>query len=473
MQINFNNLPLQYATAIKQIKEVAERFEYDVYIVGGFVRDLIADNKVSDDIDFIVDKKDIENPATKFVDLLVRSGVGKNVAIYETFGTAKVEVNELKVEFVMPRGEKYEEGNRKPINVNKVTLYEDAIRRDFTMNTLMIDMAGNVIDILGTGLIDLEHRFLRSANPNPNIMFKDDPLRILRYERFLSTKGFNTDPLLVESVKVNAKELEWISKERIREELNKLIMGDNVTEVLNNKIFVEYVLPQISPELYAMTKCEETPPYHKNESTWEHTVRVVGNVPQILHMRLAALFHDIGKPKVRTTEVDNDNPPIAHFYEHEKYSKDITIEVMKRLTYGNDIINIVAKLVRNHMRPHGYSEKWSDKAIRKFIVDLKKLGNDCMTLAIADSFGSGWNDEIEVKAQEKLNGMVHRILNVKRKPIHMKPIVNGDELMAMSGRESGKWVGEVIKYQMKVLLEDPEISKEELTYKLKNAIGVK
>ncbi len=469
MQINFDTLPTQYATAIKQIKEVAERFEYNVYIVGGFVRDLIADNKVSDDIDFIVDKEDIENPATKFVDLLVRSGVGKNVAIYETFGTAKVEVNDLKVEFVMPRGEKYEEGNRKPINVNKVTLYEDAVRRDFTMNTLMIDMEGNVIDILGTGLIDLEHKFLRSANPNPNIMLKDDPLRSLRLWRFMSTKGFTADPILLESIKVNAKELEWISKERVREELNKLIVGDNAVTVLNNKIFIEYVLPQIAPELYELTKCFETPPYHKPESTWEHTVRVIGNVPQILHMRLAALFHDIGKPKVRTVE-ENGN---AHFYEHEKYSQDITVKAMKRLTYSNDIIKTVSKLVRNHMRPHGYSKKWGDKAIRKFIVELNELKNDCITLAIADSYGSGYNTDIEVNSQQRLNDMVHRMIDIMRKPIHMKPIVNGDELMEISGRESGKWIGEVMKYQMNVLLENPEISKEELTDKLKNAIGVK
>lgn len=466
MKYNIDNLPSQYAKAIRMIKVVADLYRYDVYIVGGFVRDLLM-GKVSDDIDFVVDKIEDDNPATSFANLLYKEGVGSNMAVYETFGTSKVEVNGLKVEFVMPRAEAYRIDNRKP-SVIKTTLYEDAIRRDFTVNTLIMTLDGDILDLLGKGIDDINNKILRSANSNIDQMFMDDSLRILRLYRQSITKGFKIEPFLLDGAVRYAHKLETISKERIREELNKMIMGDNL-DIMLTKEFIE-TLKYICPELYNETTNMETPPYHKIESTWEHTVRVTSNCPKDnFILRLAALFHDVGKPVVRTIE-ENGN---AHFYRHELVGAKMAKDIMTKLTYSNDVIKKVTKLIENHMRGMGYNKKWSDKAIRKFIIELNPLMEDNLLLAYADSKGSAYSQELENNSLNRLNEMKNRIKEIMKKPVHMKPIIDGDELMRISGRGTGEWIGEAIRCQMKILMKDPEISVEELRKKLIMSIGEK
>jgi putative nucleotidyltransferase with HDIG domain len=458
---NIKELPNNIQNIFKEINIWADTTKYEIYVVGGFVRDLIKYNKVSDDIDFIVDKKGENNPAITFVNILEKHGVGINKALYENFGTAKLEIDGMKVEFVMPRNEKYTEDSRKPI-VEKIDIKEDAIRRDFTINTLMMNIVtGDILDPTGKGIEDLEEGIIRSANPDIKKMIVDDPLRLLRAVRFAMTKDFVIEDNLIIEIFENKDRLSIISKERIRVELDKMLMADESGSRVWHYSYVKHIMRTIIPELEQLWNCMEKPPWHWDESSYDHTIRVIYNCPKEINIRRTALFHDIGKPISRT--IDGEK---VHFYGHEISSANLAEKIMKNLTYSNDDIKVVKLLIRNHMKPHlykpaGNKEAWGDKAIRKYIIEMGEWLQSSIDLAYADSKGSSAEDRVKLNF-DRMKLFEEHIARVKSSPIVDKPIINGDELMKMFGRTSGIWIKEIINYQMELLYENPNMTTDSL-----------
>ena len=460
MKINIKDLPQNIQDIFKDVSLWTNTTKCEVYVVGGFVRDLIKYNKISDDIDFIVDKKDMPNPAIYFVEVLNKQGVGINMALYENFGTAKLDINGMKCEFVMPRNEKYVSDSRNPI-VEKINLSGDAIRRDFTINTLMMNIeTGEIMDPTGKGIEDLNNGIIRSANPDVNKMIFDDGLRIIRCLRFAMVKDFIIDEELIIAIYENRERLNIISKERIREELDKMLMADEAGSRVWHYSYTKQIMRLIIPELNDLFNCMESPPHHLLESTYEHTIRVIYNCPKEINIRRAALFHDIGKPAMR--EIDGDK---VHFYGHDVKSYHMAEKIMKDLTYSNDDIKVVKLLIKNHMRPHLYKdsgkEVWGDKAIRKYIIEMGDWLQSSITLAYADSKGSGPADR-EIINFDRMKSFEAHIERVKAKPIIKKPIINGDELMQIYNKPSGIWIKEIINFQMELLYENPEMSTDNL-----------
>jgi putative nucleotidyltransferase with HDIG domain len=458
---NANELPKNIQNIFKNISLWADTAKYEIYAVGGFVRDLIKYNKISDDIDFIVDKKGENNPAITFVNILEKQGVGINKALYENFGTAKLEIEGIKVEFVMPRNEKYNEDSRNPI-VEKIDIKQDAIRRDFTINTLMMNIkTGEILDPTGKGIEDLNLEIIRSANPNVSQMIIDDPLRLIRAVRFSAVKGFGISEKLLEEMYKNKDRINIISKERIRVELDKILMADKAEWVWTTKWGME-IMSLIIPEIKNLSNCMESPPWHWDESSYKHTIRVIYNCPKEINIRRAALFHDIGKPISRTVGEDGK----AHFYGHEMTSMKLAEDIMRKLTYSNDDIKIVKLLIKNHMKPHLYKSagvkgSWGDKAVRKYIIELGQWLNSSIQLAYADSEGSAPEDRVKVNI-DRMKLFEEHISKVKQGKIIDKPIINGDKLMELFNRPSGKWIKEIIEYQMDLLYENPEMSINDL-----------
>lgn len=457
-KIDIKDLPQGIQNIFYDVSKYAKELGYEVYAVGGFVRDLIQ-GKVSNDIDFVIDKKSVDNPAITFVNIIETFGIGMHMALYKNFGTAKLAIHGIKCEFVMPRGEEYDGKTRKP-KVKKINIKDDALRRDFTINTLMLNIkTGEVLDPTGKGRDDLNDGILRSANPDIDKMLQDDYLRCVRAIRFSACKNFKIDLELRASMITNIKYIDIISRERIKEELDKILMVDSGDIWLES--YTKYIMGNIIPELVFTWDCMEKTPYHWNEDTYKHTIRTIYNCPKDINIRRAALFHDIGKPAMRT--IDGDK---VHFYGHDIKSAEMAEDIMRKLTYSNDEIKIVKLLIANHMRPHLYKPEgckgsWGDKAVRKYIIDVGNYLNDSIALACADSKGSGPEDREKLNfARMKL--FEEHINRVKTKPIIVKPIIGGDRLMEIFNCKGGPWIKDIINYEMEILYEFPEIQSEEL-----------
>lgn len=449
------------------ISKYTDQYGYEAYLVGGIVRDMVQ-GKETDDIDILIDKYGDNNPAISFVNLIEGKPECSDKAVYETFGVGKVEILGYKVEFVMPRTEKYIEENRNP-EVKKVNIKEDALRRDFTCNTLMINIKNNeILDPTGKGLADIEKRVLRSANPYVDGMIYDDPLRMLRAIRFMVQKEFEITEDLLSAIHKNKNRIEIISKERIKEELNKILLANKPSKAFEI-MGATGLLSIILPEVFELTKYNELPPHHFLETTYRHTMRTVDNIRPELYMRLAALFHDVGKPD--TFSYDSGKNKI-HYYDHHIVGAKKVKNIMLRLKFSNNEIKIISKLIWEHMRPHFYNKKWRDKSIRKFIVDSGELCEDIIQLVEADVYKQ--NESKYLKDMKKIKEFRERIKEVKNKPdkpIKIKPILNGNDFMKIFSRKSGKWIKPLIDYTIEMQMENPNITKEEVIKNI-NKIGI-
>jgi len=460
------------------IKEVADILSYiqvkaglngyKAYVVGGFVRDFV-EGKDSNDIDILIDKDGDDNPAISFVNLIADDEECSGKAIYETFGVGKLDILGYKVEFVMPRAEKYNEDSRNP-EVKKIDVKSDALRRDFTINTLMLDLkTREVLDPTGRGIADIKSKVIRSANPDVDQMIYDDPLRMLRAIRFMVQKDFVIDTELLEAITKNKERISVISNERIREELNKILLADKPSKAF--KILGAVGLLQIIlPEVCELTKCKEYPPHHWAESSYEHTMRVVDNIRPELHMRLAGLLHDIGKPDTFSWDEEKQ---VAHYYDHHMVGLSKVKSIMERLKYSNAEIKIVRKLVLEHMRPHFYNKRWKDKSIRKFVADMGDLREDVIQLVEADCLGASGEEHVQ-KNMDNLQAFrdrIDKVLNTPDMPIKVKPILTGNDFMEIYSREGGVWIKDLIDYTIELQMENPQITKEQVIEKI-NGAGV-
>jgi len=444
----------------QQIKD--SKYKGKVFLAGGYVRDELLgfDPK---DIDIVVD---MPNGGIEFANWITRKlGIytSGNPVIFPKFGTAKFNLRGIKhqgqdlskidIEVVMPRTEKYTFGSRKP-EVSQGTMKDDVERRDFTVNSLLKDLTtGEVKDLTGQGKADIEKGVIRTTL-DPDIIFKDDPLRMLRAIRFTVKYNWSLPLFMIKSMKRNSHMLKHISAERVRDELNKMLVTgspDKAIRLLQMTDLNKHVMP----ELDLLVGLQQNK-YH----IWDagkHTLEVLKGTPPDLQTRLAALLHDIGKADTRSV-VDNT----VHFYKHQEVGSDIARDIMQRLKYPNQMIDAVTNMIQSHMNLKGAGKEGevvSDKALRKLKANLGDHLEATLDLIHADNIAHApeHNMELQIPALRK------RLKNLKNAPVSSKiPIpINGNDVMTHLNIRPGPLVKTMLEVVIDAWMENPDITKQE------------
>jgi poly(A) polymerase len=420
---------------LQLLKRAASDVGVRAWIVGGYVRDrLLGLAHLNPDV--VVEDGDALELAKRFAEL---AGAPPPVT-FERFGTAQVTIPGRLVEFVTARAESYAPESRKP-DVRRATLDEDLRRRDFTVNTLLMDFDGKVVDPIG-GRPDLEAGILRTPT-DPEQTFTDDPLRMLRGIRFASELGFELAPDVPPAMRNMASRLAppVVSIERVTNELRRMLASPRpklALELLDAGGLLEVTLPEIAA-------CKGVPQtgYHTHD-VYGHTLLAVQGTPPDLLLRVAALFHDVGKPK--TAKGDGT------FTGHEDVGAEIARAALERLRFSQREIDVVTQLVRLHLRPVFYRTEWSDGAVRRLARDAGDQLERLMLLARADVAASAYPHP------EKLDELQARLDRVRdERPSRLQPLITGDEIMRVLGIGPGPEVGR-IKRKLEELVIDGEIA---------------
>jgi len=429
--------PIDEKELLGLLERAARDLDVKAWVVGGYVRDKLLGRPHANP-DVVVENGEAPALSRRFAEL---AGAPPPV-IFERFGTAQVTLPGHLVEFVTARSESYAPDSRKP-DVWPATLEEDLRRRDFTINTLLMDTGGGIHDPLG-GRQDLEAKRLRTP-ADPERTFADDPLRMLRAIRFASELGFELAPDLVPAMRKLKARLAppVISVERISDELRKMLVSPRpgrALSLLDEAELLEVILPEI-----AAGKGVPQSGYHTHD-VFGHTVLTVEGTPPELLLRVAALFHDAGKPK--TAKGDGT------FLGHEDVGADITRAALERLRFSAREIDVVTSLVRLHLRPVFYKSEWTDGAVRRLARDAGPLLGRLMALARADIGASAYPEP------EKLDELQARLDAVgAERPSRLKPVITGEEIMRIRGIAPGPEVGK-IKERLEELVLEGEIPPE-------------
>lgn len=464
----FDTIVVQYRMNDKMVYEIASNsvllkiqrliagteFAGHTFVAGGFVRDFVM-GRPSKDIDIVVD---LPNGGISLAEF-VRDKLGAiDVHNFERFGTAQVVLDGMDIEFVMARRESYEIGSRNP-EVDYATIKEDVMRRDFTINTLLIDMStGKILDLTGRGFRDIESGIIRTTQ-NPDVIFEEDPLRMLRAVRFSSQLGFYLKMETVYGIAHNVKMIETISKERIRDEFMKLLQGKDYEFALR-KLIATGLAGYILPEMKSMVGLNGGSHHIKN--VFDHTMDVVGRVPASDPvLRLAALLHDIGKPAVMTVGADD-----VHFHGHAEASVDIAKAFMDEYKFSAEEIRDVVDFVGNHMRFLQPTPP-SPKLVRRIIRELGRERFDRFMLLVSADVKPNPNHPRPFDTVAEVMKIVHED---DKREVPMKPPVTGYDVMEAFGLPQCGEIGRLLNVANEYFLENPSATKEELIAVMKEAI---
>ncbi|MDQ2922853.1 MAG: CCA tRNA nucleotidyltransferase [Candidatus Dormibacteraeota bacterium] len=404
------------------------------WVVGGYVRDKLL-GRPHPNPDVVVEAGDAVKLAERFASL----AAAEPPVTFERYGTAQVSLPGHLVEFVTARAESYAPDSRKP-DVRPATLEEDLRRRDFTVNTLLMDFDGNIHDPLG-GRKDLEARVLRTP-ADPLRTFADDPLRMLRAVRFASELGFELAPDVLPAMRQMKARLAppVISVERTADELRRMLTSERprlALELLDAGELLGVVLPEVAA-------CKGVPQsgYHTHD-VYGHTLLTVERMPSDLIIRLAALFHDVGKPSTAT--------PDGAFTGHETVGAQLAKSALERLRFSQREIEAVTKLVRLHLRPVYYRTEWTDGAVRRLARDAGPLIDSLMALARADVAASAYPEPEKLdELQDRIGAVLHEL------PSRLEPVITGADVMGVRGIRPGPEVGR-IKQRLQELVIDGDI----------------
>ena len=430
---------------LKELSNLYAKNGFQIYLVGGAVRDGILGIETKD-FDFTT------NASSEDSIKMLNKNDYKTTEIGRAFATIETTVGDYSIHITTYREDKYNKDSRKPEIKTSGELETDLSRRDFTVNAIAYDINNNeIIDPHG-GLKDLSEGLIRTPD-TADISFSDDPLRMLRACRFVSTHGFTPNNELFKAISKNVERIEIVSTERIRDEFTKLLTGKEPS--LGLKAFVESGLSElIMPELNELKI--EVDPKHHHKDVYEHTMVVLDRVSPTLVSRMSALLHDIGKPK--TKGIENGK---VHFRHHEVVGAKMSKKILKRLKYDNETIKKVSLLVENHLRPHTFKMGWTDSAVRRYIIDAGGLLEELNDLVRADITTKNKAKYEEIN--KYLDEMEERIKEVAEKEelSKLRPPISGDEIMDMFDLEPGPSVGVIMKALYEQRINDGEVSKEE------------
>ncbi len=427
----------------KIISEVARQNNQTVYIVGGYVRDLLMDRKVPTDIDFVTEQNGIE----------LAKAVGKElgdlkVSVFKTYGTAMIKYRDLDLEFVGARKESYSEDSRKPA-VETGTLEDDQKRRDFTVNALAISLNaenfGELIDPFG-GREDMQQKILKTPL-EPHQTYSDDPLRMMRAIRFASVLNFTIEEQSLQAIKEEAERINIVSMERIMVEFNKIMLSEKPSVGLN-LLEKTTLLEKILPELTALKGIEEYEG-QSHKDNFYHTLEVVDNISKHtdnLWLRWSALLHDIGKAPTKKYVKDIGWTFHGHEFLGSKMIKPLFTRL--KLPLGPDL-KFVQKMVKMHARPIALIDDGvSDSALRRLLFDAGEDLEDLFTLCKSDITTK--NTAKQEKYKKNFEYVALKIKEVEEKDHvrNFQPPVSGEEIMEMFGLKPGREIG-ILKEKVK------------------------
>ncbi len=434
--------------AAAPVAEVFTTAGHAVYLVGGSVRDAIVGDVDLDEIDL-----DLTTDARP--DEILRLVRPVADAVWEqgrAFGTIGVRAGGRTFEITTHRAEVYREDSRKPTVTYGDDVEVDLSRRDFTINAMALDLATLRLVDPFEGAADLAQR--RLATPlSPEVSFSDDPLRMLRAARFLARFELEPDPGLVRAATELAPRLAIVSAERIRDELDRALMVD-VPSVALWFIVRTGLSNQFLPELDALAL--EQDPIHRHKDVLAHTLAVVDKTSRDRLLRLAALFHDVGKPRTRAIGPDG-----VSFHHHEVVGARMTKARMEQLRYSTDDVDTVTRLVELHLRFHTYKMGWTDRAVRRYVRDagehLARLNEltrcDCTTRNRRRALELGARmDELEVRIAE---------LREREELDAIRPELDGTAVMARLGIGPGRAVGEALTFLLDLRLDEGVLGEDE------------
>lgn len=433
------------------IGETADRMGREVYVVGGYVRDIFLE-RPSQDIDFVTVGSGIEL-ATEVAAALGRS---KSLSVYANYGTAQVRSGELELEFVGARRESYHRESRNPI-VEDGTLEDDQNRRDFTINAMAIclnaDRFGELVDPFG-GIADLNKGLIRTPL-DPDITFSDDPLRMMRAIRFATQLGFSIVPETFEAIQKNCERIDIITKERINDELGKIMRSARPSQgfkLLDHAGLLDRIMPWLSA-----LKGVETKEGKGHKDNFAHTLQVLDNVSARSDnewLRWAALLHDIAKPVTKRY----DQKLGWTFHNHNYIGEKMIPRIFRKMKMPmNEKMKYVAKLVGLHMRPQSVGEDGvSDSGVRRLITEAGPDLEDLMILAEADITSKN-----PAKVRRQLDGFAklrERMAGINDADAlrNWKNPVNGHEIMEHFKLQPGKEIS-MIKDAVKEAIMEGEI----------------
>lgn len=458
MKINLNqnkNLKL-----FKIISEAAERNNQSVYIVGGYVRDLLMNRKASTDIDFVTEQSGIELAQNVAQDIDPKL----KVSVFKTYGTAMIKYKELELEFVGARKESYTENSRKP-EVEGGSLEDDQKRRDFTINAMAISLNknnfGELIDPFN-GIDDLEKGILRTPL-EPAQTYSDDPLRMMRAVRFASTLNFKIEEESLKAIQQEAERIKIVSMERIMVEFNKIMLSEKPS--IGLRLMEQTGLMKlIIPELIELKGVEEVEG-QTHKDNFYHTLEVVDNISvntDNLWLRWSALLHDIGKaPTKKFVEGTGWT-----FHGHEFLGSKMVKTLFQRLKLplGSDM-KYVQKMVKLSSRPIALiTDDASDSALRRLLFDAGENLEDLFTLCKADITTK--NSKKQEKFKRNFEYVAVKIKEVEEKDQvrNFQPPITGEEIMEMFNLKPGREIG-ILKEKVKEAILEGEIpnEKEEAT----------
>lgn len=437
----------------KIISSCANQLGVEAFVIGGFVRDLFL-NRESKDIDVVTLGKGIE-----LAELVHQQLPDSYLSVFKNFGTAQVKFHDLEIEFVGARKESYNHNSRKP-TVETGSLKDDQDRRDFTINALAIGLTeanfGKLLDPF-QGVLDIEHKIIKTPL-QPDITYSDDPLRMLRAIRFATQLGFTIEEKSFEAITKNKKRIDIVSKERIADELNKIILSP-IPSVGFKLLFDCGLLHLIFPEMVKLYGVE-TVNGKSHKDNFYHTLEVLDNVSKMsdnLWLRWAAILHDIAKPNTKRFEPDHG----WTFHGHEDKGARMVPKIFENLRLPlNEKMKYVQKLVLLHLRPIVLAKtEISDSAVRRVLFEAGDDVDDLMKLCQAD---------ITTKNPNKVKRYLQNfeIVKTKLKEIEEKdhirnwqPPVSGEEIMSLFNLPPSKTVGD-LKNALKDAILDGVISND-------------
>ena len=461
---------LAITTLIKQAPEatnLAVAFKaagFKLALVGGPVRDAIL-GRLGNDLDFTTDAhpKDCEKILNKWADSVWDIGAA--------FGTVAGKKGDITVEITTYRSESYELDSRKPNVEFGKTIEADLSRRDFTINAMALELTTEeptFIDLYN-GVDDLQSKLIKTPG-KPEDSFSDDPLRMMRAARFMSQLNFTIDPAVITAIKSMSARLEIISAERIRDEFIKIIMSDNPR--LGITLLVETGLADIFlPEIPKLKL--EIDEHHHHKDVYEHTLTVLEQAIALesrlggpnLTLRLAALLHDIGKPKTKELIAGGG----VSFHHHEVVGSRLCKERMKKLRFDNHIIKDVAQLVFLHLRFHGYGNgEWTDSAVRRYVRDADELLIHLHLLTRADCTTRNQKKaEGLAKTYDQLEERI-ALLMEQEELNKIRPDLSGEQIMEILSIKPSPAVGKAYDFLLELRLEQGPLGEEKAKSELLN-----
>lgn len=425
-----------------------------LYMVGGTVRDGLLHRQQSNDADLATDATPEEIKR-----IVAPTRPNTIVLVGERFGTVRLYYGGDIIEITTFRSEVYNPESRKPEVCFGSELEEDLLRRDFTINAMAYNpLSGQIYDPFG-GRQDLEAHIIQAVGNEPDKRFDEDPLRLLRAVRFAAQLNFTIEPQTRRSIIRQAPKLQKISRERIRDEMNKLLLSDHPAKGLDLLVelgLMEYIIPEVL-ELRGVS--QQPQPLARaglhSKDVYAHVLRVVERSSPRLATRWAALLHDIAKPRTRSVEEGK-----VHFFGHEDLGAYMARDILKRLHFDRDFIESVSRIVRLHMRANAYTSEWTDGAVRRLMLESGNDLPDLLDLSRADI--TSYRADKVSRAAARVAELEERVQRLKEEAERMplKSPLDGNELMALFDRGPGPWL-RPIKDHLLSLVIDGELSPED------------